>query len=183
MSKNTKTCDECESNYIDGTSEMASMCPECSHWYFGYPNCEHKFESGECIRCGWDRSRSKNLSDLLIRHNMSDDELRIEIDELAIKVEELPRFQEVLGISSKLVLGTLETVTLHCEWRMEEYANTPDGIVDLKLLLNRRMVVKFVIPNVGCEKIEHTPAVALGDYLSRASSHEARQIEIILGIK
>ncbi len=57
----TKTCDECNSLYFDASSPMEALCPECSHWLYGYDRCEHEFETesqsspgGRCRKCFWD---------------------------------------------------------------------------------------------------------------------------------
>jgi hypothetical protein len=44
---------------------MASLCPECAHHFYGYANCDHRFESGRCLACGWDGSRSDYIAQLL----------------------------------------------------------------------------------------------------------------------
>lgn len=48
---------------------MASLCPECAHWLYGYPNCAHDFIVGPgkryCRRCGWDCSRSDHVRELI----------------------------------------------------------------------------------------------------------------------
>lgn len=35
---------------------MAALCPECAHWLYGYPNCDHQFAQGVCRHCDWDGS-------------------------------------------------------------------------------------------------------------------------------
>ena len=37
-------CDECGSEYLRSSSNMMSLCPECAHVVYGYPNCNHVFE-------------------------------------------------------------------------------------------------------------------------------------------
>lgn len=54
----TNICDECGSTYVASTSAMASLCPECAHWLYGYPACPHEMLNGHCSRCGWDGSHS-----------------------------------------------------------------------------------------------------------------------------
>ena len=51
-------CDECGSAYFKGTSKMMKLCPECSHYLYGYPNCDHVFVKGRCLYCYWDGSES-----------------------------------------------------------------------------------------------------------------------------
>lgn len=65
-------CAECHSTYIMETSAMAALCPECAHWLYGYPPCEHAFETFEtpdrkCSRCGWNGTRSVYVQTMLIR--------------------------------------------------------------------------------------------------------------------
>ncbi|MCI9081699.1 MAG: hypothetical protein HFI70_05175 [Lachnospiraceae bacterium] len=52
-------CGECGSEFLKSSSKMASLCPECSHILYGYPNCAHIFKNGRCINCCWDGSRSE----------------------------------------------------------------------------------------------------------------------------
>ena len=49
--KTIKICDECESEYFSKTSQMAHLCPNCSHYLYGYENCNHKFVDGRCVNC------------------------------------------------------------------------------------------------------------------------------------
>ena len=60
----TRCCDECGSDYFAASSQMASLCPECSHRLHGYPACVHEFAGGRCSRCGWDGSVSAYLRKL-----------------------------------------------------------------------------------------------------------------------
>lgn len=53
-----ETCDECGSAFVPAASRMASLCPECAHWLYGYPNCTHDMQAGRCAHCGWDGSHS-----------------------------------------------------------------------------------------------------------------------------
>jgi len=52
------SCNECGSSYFSEKSEMASMCPECSHLLYGYQNCTHEMNDGRCTKCYWDGSES-----------------------------------------------------------------------------------------------------------------------------
>jgi predicted RNA-binding Zn-ribbon protein involved in translation (DUF1610 family) len=60
----TKCCDECGSDYFADSSPMSQLCPECSHWLYGYALCVHKFTEGRCSKCGWDGSVSSYLRGL-----------------------------------------------------------------------------------------------------------------------
>lgn len=57
-------CDECGSSFREGSSQMRRLCPECAHYLYGYPNCDHLFENGRCVRCGWDGSESGYIRQL-----------------------------------------------------------------------------------------------------------------------
>ena len=61
MEKEIIRCEECGSEYYAETSIMQSLCPECAHKLYGYPNCSHVFENGRCKLCYWDGSRSEFL--------------------------------------------------------------------------------------------------------------------------
>ena len=58
MNDSKSICDECGSEYFTATSEMKKLCPNCSHYLYGYKNCNHKFENGRCAKCFWDGSAS-----------------------------------------------------------------------------------------------------------------------------
>ena len=62
-----RCCEECGSAYRAATSQMASLCPECAHWLYGYPPCCHEFAAGRCTRCGWNGSVSEYLRQLQSR--------------------------------------------------------------------------------------------------------------------
>lgn len=53
MNRAKSTCDECQSSYFIDSSNMASLCPNCAHKLYDYPNCSHYFENGICVECGW----------------------------------------------------------------------------------------------------------------------------------
>ena len=61
MNRDKIICAECESEYIKNSSEMAELCPDCSHKLYGHQNCEHKFENGNCTKCGWNGLTSEFL--------------------------------------------------------------------------------------------------------------------------
>jgi hypothetical protein len=57
-------CDECSSEYYRHSSKMASLCPECSHFIYGYENCDHQFENGRCIKCFWNGNSTKFIEEI-----------------------------------------------------------------------------------------------------------------------
>lgn len=59
-----KICDECNSEFFEGTSKMENLCPECCNILYGYPNCEHYFENGRCIKCNWNGNQSDYIKKL-----------------------------------------------------------------------------------------------------------------------
>lgn len=65
--KTIKICDECESQYFAERSKMNNLCPECSHWLYGYENCPHKFENGRCIYCYWNGNSSLFLKNNFLK--------------------------------------------------------------------------------------------------------------------
>lgn len=52
MNRANSTCDECQSSYFTLSSKIASLCPNCAHKLYGYPNCSHHFTDGICVECG-----------------------------------------------------------------------------------------------------------------------------------
>lgn len=56
--REVRECDECRSEFYADASAMAGLCPECAHMIYGYPNCEHAFVEGRCVKCRWDGSVS-----------------------------------------------------------------------------------------------------------------------------
>ena len=58
MPNTDKTCDECASPFIGAASRFDGLCPECAHWLYGMPNCEHQIVAGRCVRCGWNGAES-----------------------------------------------------------------------------------------------------------------------------
>jgi predicted RNA-binding Zn-ribbon protein involved in translation (DUF1610 family) len=64
MSGTPKNCDECGSTFFADKSEMERLCPNCSHFIYGYPNCDHRFENDRCKICGWDGSLSTYVQQL-----------------------------------------------------------------------------------------------------------------------
>ncbi len=61
---NLNFCDECGSSYYKESSEMLSLCPECSHYLYDYELCKHKFNDGRCIKCYWDGSTTEYIESL-----------------------------------------------------------------------------------------------------------------------
>lgn len=64
MKRAKSTCDECQSSYFTDSSKMASLCPNCAHELYGYPNCSHYFERGICIECSWNGKESDYIREL-----------------------------------------------------------------------------------------------------------------------
>jgi len=62
--KNIGICDECGSEYFQSASKMEALCPECSHFLYGYENCIHNFKNGRCLNCFWDGSASDYIKHL-----------------------------------------------------------------------------------------------------------------------
>ena len=54
----THICDECGSPFYVSASHMASLCPECAHYLYGMPRCEHELVAGHCTTCGWTGAES-----------------------------------------------------------------------------------------------------------------------------
>ena len=61
----TGICDECGSEFNKSKSKMLSLCPECAHLLYGYENCDHVFRNGKCVKCLWNKNRSKYLKNIL----------------------------------------------------------------------------------------------------------------------
>jgi predicted RNA-binding Zn-ribbon protein involved in translation (DUF1610 family) len=57
-------CDECGSPFYASASLMAGLCPECAHYLYGTPPCEHRMVAGRCETCGWDGSVSPFIAAL-----------------------------------------------------------------------------------------------------------------------
>lgn len=51
-------CDECGSPFFVSASHMTSLCPECAHYLYGTPPCDHRMVAGRCTTCGWNGSVS-----------------------------------------------------------------------------------------------------------------------------
>ena len=62
--RQTKSCDECGSGHLAAASRMSHLCPECSHWLYGYPRCAQEFAERGCSKCGWDGSVSAYIRGL-----------------------------------------------------------------------------------------------------------------------
>ncbi|WP_200777474.1 hypothetical protein [Wenyingzhuangia marina] len=61
INQEKKVCIECESDYYKNNSEMTELCPNCAYELYGYPNCEHEFNNGNCIKCGWNGNISEYI--------------------------------------------------------------------------------------------------------------------------
>ncbi|CAH0542930.1 hypothetical protein VMF7928_04308 [Vibrio marisflavi CECT 7928] len=66
MPENLSTCDECGSAFVTSKSQMRHLCPECSHYLYGYKNCSHMMNNGECLICQWDGSTSPYIENLKV---------------------------------------------------------------------------------------------------------------------
>lgn len=64
MNREIRTCSECESEYYADSSKMMELCPDCSHYLYGYKNCNHDFKEGRCIKCYWNGKSSKYIEDI-----------------------------------------------------------------------------------------------------------------------
>ncbi|WP_253279776.1 hypothetical protein [Nonlabens sp. MIC269] len=64
MNRTIKICDECDSEYYSDTSKMTKMCPDCSHFLYGYDNCNHEFKNGRCVHCYWNGKSSEYVNGL-----------------------------------------------------------------------------------------------------------------------
>ena len=56
MEREVRKCAECWSDYFADSSNMMELCPECSHYLYGYAACAHEMKSGRCTLCHWDGS-------------------------------------------------------------------------------------------------------------------------------
>jgi len=43
---------------------MAGLCPNCAHKLYGYLSCDHHFEDGSCVKCGWNGQESDYVKEL-----------------------------------------------------------------------------------------------------------------------
>ena len=64
MRREIKIGDECESEYYANASKMMKLCPDCSHYLYEYPNCEHDFQKGRCSKCHWNGKTSNYITRL-----------------------------------------------------------------------------------------------------------------------
>ena len=64
MSEKFSVCSECSSKFLIEKSQMAGLCPECSHYLYGYKNCKHVFVNGVCQNCYWDGSSTPYINKL-----------------------------------------------------------------------------------------------------------------------
>lgn len=62
MKQEIKKCNECSSEFYINSSEMKALCPNCSHFLYGYENCKHKFKNGRCEKCYWNGKTSEFLN-------------------------------------------------------------------------------------------------------------------------
>lgn len=64
QNKEIKGCNECESEYYADTSKMKHLCPNCSHFLYGYANCDHRMEHGRCTKCYWNGNTTEYIKGL-----------------------------------------------------------------------------------------------------------------------
>ena len=62
-------CDECGSTFTPSKSAYVGLCPECAHWIYGSPACNHEFLNNKCSHCGWDGSVSKYVESIKTNAN------------------------------------------------------------------------------------------------------------------
>ncbi|WP_193776957.1 MULTISPECIES: hypothetical protein [unclassified Pseudovibrio] len=111
---------------------------------------------------------------------MSDEELSDELHQLDAKFKKLPRFREITKEVTALFPNEPQITLLYCEWVMEEYAETPDGFMNLVVLLNSETVSKIGVPTVVEEPVELGRLQSVYDYLKTATPSQKRQLEIAL---
>ncbi|WMX13175.1 hypothetical protein [Aureispira sp. CCB-E] len=73
MAKEIKTCNECNGEFYSKSSQMAGLCPECSHYLYGYENCVHIFKKERCIHCYWDGKNSEFINKKRRKNNENAD--------------------------------------------------------------------------------------------------------------
>ena len=71
MEKESRKCAECESDYYADSSQMMELCPECSHYLYGYPNCAHQMNNGRCVRCFWDGSSTAFIDGIKLENGVN----------------------------------------------------------------------------------------------------------------
>lgn len=64
MYREIRICNECESEYFEDSSGMMQLCPNCCHYLYGYPNCEHNLIDGRCLVCYWNGKTSECIKSL-----------------------------------------------------------------------------------------------------------------------
>lgn len=64
MIQDENMCVECGSRFIREKSKMENLCPECSHYLYGYSKCSHVFKNGECMYCHWNGNESEYIKNL-----------------------------------------------------------------------------------------------------------------------
>jgi len=64
MAREIRDCFECESDYFADTSKMGHLCPDCSHFLYGYINCTHDFKNDRCVKCYWNGKSSDYLNEI-----------------------------------------------------------------------------------------------------------------------
>jgi len=64
MNREVIECFECDSEYFSDSSKMGQLCPDCSSFLYGFPNCNHAFENGRCTKCYWNGKSSNYINQL-----------------------------------------------------------------------------------------------------------------------
>lgn len=57
-------CNECNSSFKKGLSEMMALCFECAHYLYKYENYAHEVEQEVCKKCLWYGSISEYVKSI-----------------------------------------------------------------------------------------------------------------------
>lgn len=60
-------CDECGSTFEQSVATMSTLCPECAHWLYLKPRCQHVFDGECCRKCYWNGKRTPLLMKVIRR--------------------------------------------------------------------------------------------------------------------
>ena len=120
MNKEIKICNECKSEYFADTSQMKQLCPNCAHFLYGYPNCQHKFENKRCIKCYWDGKCSEYIN--MLKNNKIDKWTPISLSELQNLI-----YTGVSKMTFKQLKIWNEISVIPEKWKEKEYGNDGGG--------------------------------------------------------